>query len=96
MCGPVVAEILAGAKSAQRSELWALRSNLRWADLARSEWQQVGDLAARLRSQGQAVPLTDLEIAVAAASSRSQLWTWDTDFDRVRAVLPELRYYDST
>lgn len=95
-CGPVVAEILAGARAAQRAELWALLSELPWADLGRREWQQVGELAARLRERGQTVSLTDLEIGVAAATEGAQLWSWDGDFNRVMAVLPGLRRYDST
>ncbi|MGC2190839.1 MAG: PIN domain-containing protein [Candidatus Dormiibacterota bacterium] len=96
VCGPVVAELLAGARSVQRSELRAALITLPWVDLGRREWQQVGELAARLRELGDSVPLTDLEIAVAAGSGGALLWSWDSDFERVRAVLPELRRYDST
>lgn len=95
-CGPVVAEILAGARAGQRAELWALFSQLPWADLGRREWQQVGELAARLRERGGAVPLTDLEIGVAAVTEGAQLWSWDGDFDRVGTVLPELRRFQPT
>ncbi|MGA9920579.1 MAG: PIN domain-containing protein [Candidatus Dormiibacterota bacterium] len=94
VCGPVVAEILAGASAPQGAELWTMLSSLPWAHLQRRQWQEVGELAAKLRAKGVTVPLTDLEIALAAASSGSRLWTWDSDFDRVKAVLPELSYYE--
>jgi predicted nucleic acid-binding protein len=68
-------------------------SGLPWANLERRQWQEVGELAAKLRAKGLTVPLTDLEIGVAAASSGSRLWTWDGDFDPVRAVLPALSFY---
>src|ERR1035437_4182221 len=48
-CRPVVAEILAGARDVQRSELRILWSCLPRADLGRRQWQHVGGLAARLR-----------------------------------------------
>src|ERR1035437_232964 len=48
-CRPVVAEILAGARDVQRSELRTLWSSLPRADLGRRQWQHVGDLAARAR-----------------------------------------------
>ncbi len=96
VCGPVVAEILAGARSDQRAELGALLNSLPWAELGRQEWLEVGELAARLRHQGATVPLTDLEIAVAASAGQTQLWTWDTDFDLVMPLLPDLRYFQPT
>ena len=34
--------------------------------------------------------LTDLAIAVGAVSAAASVWTHDDDFDRIRAVLPEL------
>jgi predicted nucleic acid-binding protein len=92
-CGPVAAEILAGARAVQRSELWTLLSSLPWADLGRRQWHQVGEVAARLRAGGATVALTDVAIGVAAVAAAAQLWSWDRDFDRVAAVLPELRRF---
>lgn len=94
VCGPVVAELLAGAKSADRGRLWLLLAGLPWADLGPVQWQSVGETAARLRERGETVALTDVEIAVAAADSSARLWTRDSDFRRVRDVLPALRFFD--
>lgn len=94
VCGPVVAELLAGAKASDRGRLWLLLSGLPWADLGPAQWQAVGEAAARLRERGESVALTDVEIAVAAAESASRLWTGDSDFKRVRAVLPSLHFFD--
>jgi len=44
-------------------------------------------VAAELRRTGVSVPLTDVEIAVAAVEVEARLWTSDTEFDRVRTVL---------
>lgn len=94
VCGPVVAELLAGAKSPERARLWPLLTGLSWADLGAVQWQSVGEAAARLRERGETVALTDIEIAVAAVDSSSRLWTIDADFKRVRAVLPALQFFD--
>jgi predicted nucleic acid-binding protein len=39
------------------------------------------------------VPLTDIEIAVAAIESGAALWTRDGDFERIAQVVPELKRY---
>jgi predicted nucleic acid-binding protein len=94
VCGPVVAELLAGAKSADRVRLRLLLTGLPWADLGPVQWQSVGEAAARLRERGETVALTDVEIAVAAIDSSARLWTRDSGFKRVRAVLPALQLFD--
>lgn len=90
-CGPVVAELLAGAQPRDRPELLISLAGLPWADLNRSDWQNVGLLAAELRDQVQKLPLTDLEIAVAANTSGATLWTGDQDFRRIEPLLDELK-----
>ncbi|MFN2568806.1 MAG: PIN domain-containing protein [Candidatus Dormibacteria bacterium] len=90
-CGPVVAEILAGAPDTQRADLWPMLAGLPWVNLRTVDWRTVGDVSARLRQRGETVPLTDVEIAVAAVFSGAHLWSWDPDFDRVSGVMPELR-----
>ena len=94
VCGPVVAEVLAGAKSPDRSTLWLLLAGLPWANLGPVQWHSVGDAAGRLRERGETTALTDIEIAVAAVDSSSQLWTRDEDFQRIRGVLPALRFFE--
>ena len=94
VCGPVVAELLAGAKSADRGRLWLLLTGLPWAELGSVQWQSVGETAARLRERGETVALTDVEIAIAAVDSSARLWTRDSDFKRVRGVLPALQFFD--
>ena len=83
-----------GPKSADRRRLWLLLTGLPWADLGPVQWQSVGETAARLRERGEAVALTDIEIAVAAVDSSSRLWTRDSDFKRIRGVLPALQFFD--
>jgi predicted nucleic acid-binding protein len=90
VCGPVLAELLAGTPADRKDSLWHALEALPWADLDRAAWRRVGEVAQALRAAGISVPLTDVEIAVAAALAGASLWTRDDDFERVRGVLPEL------
>ena len=94
MCGPVLAELLAGADEAQQSLLRKMARGLSWADLERAAWQDIGIAARRLRQAGQTLPLTDLTIAVAAVRSGSALWTLDSDFQRIAAVIEDFVLYE--
>ena len=93
VCGPIAAELVAGTTDRRRDELWQLLDGLRWASIDRAEWHLVGDISAALRQRGSAVPLTDIEIAVAAVASDSSLWTRDAHFDRIADALPRLLRY---
>lgn len=93
VCGPVVAELLAGADEPTRGELWGLLVSLPWADLGPTEWRRVGETAAALRAAGLSLPLTDIEIAVAASAATAAVWSDDSDSDRIQTALPELLRY---
>lgn len=93
-CGPVAAELLAGAGGEVAERMWETLSSLPWAQLDQAAWREVGATARRLRAGGQALPLTDLAIAVAAARAGHALWSLDADFDRIRGALPELELYE--
>jgi predicted nucleic acid-binding protein len=86
-CGPVLAELVAGARPPDRASLVASLAGLPWAELDHNAWQSVGLLAAELRDLGQTLPLTDLEIAVAAHTAGATLWTADRHFERVATLL---------
>jgi predicted nucleic acid-binding protein len=90
VCGPVIAELAAGARPADRETLVSTLASLPWAELGRREWQSVGLLAAELRDRGEVLPLTDLEIAVSTCEAGATLWTADRHFERVAAVVPGL------
>ena len=95
LCGPVCAELLAGASAEQRDELAELFASLPWADLDREGWRTVGEVAARLRQNGESVPLTDIAIAAAAVAHGAAVWTRDSDFRRIAGALTELDLYDA-
>lgn len=93
-CGPVAAELLAGAEGEVSERLWETLSSLPWVELGPLEWREVGALAARLRRDGRALPLTDLVIAVAALRGGHSLWSFDSDFERIGGALSELELYE--
>lgn len=91
VCGPVVAELVAGTPETDRARLRDLLLGLRWVELSRDDWTLVGSLAGKLRGRGEKLALTDIEIAVAAISSNTELATHDADFDRIAAIEPKLK-----
>lgn len=93
-CGPVAAELVAGAAAARRGELWDRLRGLPWIELDADGWRQVGEAYAALRSLGKQVPLTDCAIAVAAVSAAAALWTFDEDFVRIEEVLRGFRLFE--
>jgi predicted nucleic acid-binding protein len=95
VCGPVVAELLAGARDAQREAIVGTVGGLPFAGLDRAGWEDVGALAQRLRQAGQTLPLTDLAIAVAAARDGHALWSFDADFERIAPALDGFELYRS-
>jgi predicted nucleic acid-binding protein len=93
-CGPVAAELLAGAKGDVSERLWETLSSLPWVELDAGAWREVGTVAASLRRDGQPLPLTDLVIAVAATRGDHSLWSFDADFERIGTVLSDLVLHD--
>ena len=91
MCGPVIAEVLAGTAPEQREETWLALGNLPWAELDQLAWRQIGEAAYELRRRGISLPLTDVVISVAALNAEADVWTRDADFARIREALPDLR-----
>jgi predicted nucleic acid-binding protein len=93
-CGPVAAELLAGAEGEVAQRIWEMLDSLSWARLDRAAWRQAGAVAGELRRAGQTLPLTDVAIAVAAARAGYALWGVDADFERLAAALDALELYD--
>ncbi|MCZ7587530.1 MAG: PIN domain-containing protein [Gaiella sp.] len=93
ICGPILAELVAGTPADRREDVWLALAGLPFVDLDREAWTLAGELAYDLRRAGETVPLVDLLIAVAAVRANAALWTRDRDFLRVARVLPELRLH---
>lgn len=93
-CGPVAAELMAGVDPRLAEQMWATLASLPWVELSAGDWRRVGAVAHRLRRAGQALPLTDLTIAVAAARAGHALWSFDADFARIAPALDGLQLYE--
>jgi predicted nucleic acid-binding protein len=96
VCGPVLAELLAGTRADDRETLWHALGALPWAELDHEGWRRAGAVASALRSDGVTLPLTDIEIAVACEGAEAALWTRDSDFERLGAHLPALMFYEAS
>ena len=90
MVGPVLAEVIQGARSQEELE-WLRRrlSALPFALETEETWVRVGRLSHQLRRQGSTVGLVDLLIASLALEHGHQVYTLDHHFQRV----PGLRLY---
>ncbi len=94
-CGPVVAELLAGADGNIEERMWGTLSSLPWVELTPGAWREIAAAARQLRKAGRTLPLTDLTIAVAAARGDHALWTFDGDFERIGTAVDGLRLHIS-
>jgi len=93
-CGPVAAELLAGAEGEVTERMWETLASLPWAELGPAAWREVGTTAGRLRRTGATLPLTDLAIAVAATRDGHAVWSFDADFERIRPALDGFELYE--
>jgi len=93
ICGPVIAELLAGTSPDDQDQLWLSIGSLPWAPIDQPGWRWIGRVAGELQRAGTSVPLTDVAIAVAATVAEAELWTRDQDFERIRTALPALELH---
>lgn len=92
MVGPVLAELLQGAKDEDASAwLRARLERLPFMDLDKRTWTTAGELSLRLRKQGRMTPPMDLLIAALALQGGHQLYSLDEHLRRV----PGLRLYEA-
>ena len=60
ICGPVMAELLAGTAPQQRDDLWLAIGSLPWAAIDQPAWRSIGQVANDLRRAGVSVPELEL------------------------------------
>jgi predicted nucleic acid-binding protein len=87
MVGPVLTEVLGGARSDQEFE--ALRPRLMALPHfpeTRLTWLRVGEVSFQLRRVGSLVPLIDIVIAALAIEHDCSVYTLDQHFQRIPGV----------
>ena len=86
-CGPVLSELLQGARGDRDQEaVLAAHRSLEYADATPTVWVRAGNLAAVLRRSGTAVPLSDLLIAAISIEQRLEIITADKHFGLIPGV----------
>jgi len=84
LCGVVLSELLVGVKTRKdRDTLKQTLDALDYTEVSRATWVAAGEMAAGLRQQGAAVPLTDILVAALAIEKGCELLTQDSHFERV-------------
>ena len=91
LCGPVLAELLAGLGEQRRVVLEQELSRLPCIGLGRRDWTVVGHLAAVLRQRGTRAGVSDIAIAVAARRVSATVLTADRDFVKIADVFGDLQ-----
>jgi predicted nucleic acid-binding protein len=93
LCGPVLAELLAGARTEADARALLDLTGLRFVEVTRQTWRRSGEVARALGDLGESVPLLDILIGVASANAQVPLWSNDHHFAQLRGALPELELY---
>ncbi len=94
VCGVTVTEVLAGARTpAQLSKTQSLLAFFGRIPTPEGVWDTAGRNQAHLASRGLTVPLPDTVIATVAVDAGLELWTYDTHFATMAALLPGLNLF---
>jgi predicted nucleic acid-binding protein len=89
-------EVLAGASNKDAFESWYYFLSLHpIIEITPAVWDDAALMAFQLKSRGVTVSFQDMLIAAACVAGGHTLWTFDRDFDRIRAVWPQLALHAS-
>ena len=93
LVGPVLAEILQGARSEADSTFLASHLDaLPYLEADYETWVRAGEIGAYLRGLGQKLALADLTISALALQHDQSVYTLDSDFQRI----PGLRLHSAS
>lgn len=87
MVGPVVSEILQGAKT--ENDYQALNANIAsvpFIETVFADWQLAGQLSYSLRRKGVTLPITDCLIAAISINKEAYIYTLDQHFKLIPKV----------
>jgi predicted nucleic acid-binding protein len=88
LCGPVLAEILRGARKAEAEKIKRTFSALHYLETLDSDWKTVSEKAEALSEKGHRVPLSDILITVIAARTGVTVAHNDKHFRAIQKLLP--------
>ncbi len=91
MVGPVVSELLQGAKT--ENDYQALSSTIDGVPFINAkftDWQLAGELSFKMRKKGVTIAITDCLISAIAINNRAAVYTLDQDFKSI----PEVTLYN--
>lgn len=84
--GPVIAELLAGVRPGEESELTGLLENIEVLPEPAGLWEKAGWLCVQMRRRGRTLSLVDALIAIYAREHRCLLMALDDDFSDLTGV----------
>jgi tRNA(fMet)-specific endonuclease VapC len=85
--GPVIAELLQGARSEKdRTVLTEAISAIIYIDCLLDDWVKAGHICSDLRKKGITIPLIDALIAVVSIRSEAKVFTRDKHFECIPGV----------
>jgi predicted nucleic acid-binding protein len=88
LCGPVVTELLQGAKGAvEKQQLDLLVSGIKTLDVTRNDWVEAGLCLQALRKKGITLPVTDALIAMIASRNSVSVLTVDRHFEYLSVAI---------
>jgi predicted nucleic acid-binding protein len=88
LCGPVLAEVLRGARKAEAQKIRRTFSALHYLETVDQDWKAVSEKAHALTEKGYSVPLIDLLIAVVAVRTGATVAHKDNHFQVIQKLLP--------
>jgi len=92
LTGQVLAEVLQGAHDIEEFDrLASLMDGVPYIETTRKTWIKAATISARLRANGQLIPLSDVIIAAVAIEEGHEVFSRDHHFQRV----PGLRVYEA-
>ena len=92
MVGPVMTEILQGARSEREFTFFAERlKSLTFIEVDQNTWIQAGEINFQLKKQGRTLAFADLIVSALAIQHDIPVYTDDGDFQRV----PGLHLYEA-
>ena len=82
--GVILSELLQGVRGKkERDVIIEIFDTLDYVEMTKDLWIEAGSIAARLRSKGKTIPLSDISIACCAKEHGYRILTFDRHFQEI-------------